>query len=173
MPQLLTLVDATGTARRLQALACAGYGLGEVAAALESRRLTVQGWRRMHHPRVRSDTQSLVATLYARWWDTEGPSNAARMYAARHGWLPFEAWTDTILDDPAAAPYSDPEALAYLDWVLLDQVVHRRRGFLALNEAERLHLYREHAGRGGTPRSFRDRYRPVPAPILRWLQEHA
>jgi hypothetical protein len=173
VPQLLTLVDATGTARRLQSLACAGYGLGDVAEALESRRLTVQGWRRKRHPLVRSDSRDLVATLYARWWDTDGPSQAARSYAAKHGWLPFEAWTDDILDDPQAAPYSDPEALAYLDWVLLEQVRSRRREFRALSDAERLYLFRLHMGQGGTSRGFRDRYRPVSAEVLRWLQEHA
>lgn len=165
------LVDSTGTARRLQSLACAGYGLGELSKVLECRRLTIQSWRRQRHRAVRLDTAESVKWVYDTLWDTEGPSQSARAYADRSGWLPFEAWTDTTIDDPYALAYQ--EAIQSIDWVLLDLVTERRRQFMALNDAERLYLYRLCRDRGMTPRGFRDRYRPVPAPVLRWLQEHA
>lgn len=166
-----SLVDAVGTARRLQALACAGYGLGEIAKMLGSRRLTVQSWRRQRHRLVRMETRVIVGDLYDRLWCTDGPSQSARIYADRNGWLPFEAWTDELIDDPTAVAYQ--EAHLSIDWVLLDLVKTRHRQFMVLNDAERLYLYRACVARGMTPRGFRDRYRPVPAPVLRWLQEHA
>lgn len=164
-------VDATGTARRLHALARAGYSNADIGQYLDRHTITVARWRIVQPgDAVSVATHQMIAALYERLWGTEGPSPAAKRYAERTCLLPFEAWTDATIDDPQALPYSDREANEYIDEVLLQAVIRRERKFLELSDMERLRLYRQHVAGGGTPRSFRDRYRPVPAAVLRWLQ---
>lgn len=170
-PRGPVMVDATGTARRLQALAVAGYSSSDIAARLGRHAITVAHWRNAQSGQVvTAETRGLVADLYERLWGTDGPSVVAQRRAAQAGMQPFEAWTDAIIDDPTAAPYSDPEAVQFVDEVLVKAVVRGQRPFLDLSPAEQLQLYRAHVAAGRSVRSFRDRYRPVPAPILKQLQ---
>lgn len=95
-------VDATGTARRIQALVVDGYDfthLGEMAGR-------GRGWVRnlvfVRSPRVHVDTAATVKELFDRLANQPGPSKRARTLAARYGWVPALAWDD--IDDPGEHP---------------------------------------------------------------------
>lgn len=163
-------VSGIGAARRLQALCCAGYSNEDIGKRIGRRALTVAHWRHCQPGQlITRQTHDLIATVYNDLWDTKGPSVVASRYAQRAGYLPFEAWTEETIDDPNASPYS--EAASFVDEELLRRVRTHKRDFIELTPAEQLALFSAHMAAGGTPRGFRDKYRPVPIHILRWLQE--
>jgi hypothetical protein len=105
------LVDATGTRRRLQALAAAGWPLARLAARL--------GWERgnlgavMRQRKVTAVTAARVRELYDELWDQPCPAADAReregirravAHARRVGWAPPMAWDDEAMDDPRGRP---------------------------------------------------------------------
>lgn len=98
-------VDATGTRRRLEALACLGWSLRSLADALGvNRELLEQACRRRY---VTAETARLVGWMYDRMSMTPrtGPVRAVAMTrnrAARLGFVPPLAWDD--IDDPAETP---------------------------------------------------------------------
>lgn len=100
------IVDATGTRRRLQALAAIGWPFRALADPLGYRDPTAVA--RLAHPstaRVNARTAAAVTTLYDRLSMTPGPSSHTRGRAIRAGWAPPLAWdSDADLDDPGAAP---------------------------------------------------------------------
>lgn len=111
-----TIVDATGTRRRLQALVAIGWTQTRLAAELGCHpgniNPLVLGTR---CPRVQHDTTVRVAALYDRLWDQEPPVTnnhqragiaRAKAVAAQHGWAPPIAWDDDTIDDPAAEPFT-------------------------------------------------------------------
>lgn len=168
----MVLKPSIGVARRLQALAVAGYGSGEIAHHLVAARWRVVRWRQPFCRQVQLTTHQRVAYTYERLYHTDGPSTLARQHALALGWQPIDAWTDHTIDDPDAAPYSDPEQSNHIDWILLDRIRRRQQpgGYALLTPSEQLVLLREHFLRGGgTLRGFRDRYRPVPIEPLRRL----
>src|SRR5687767_5518228 len=141
-----TRINSIGAARRLQALAAAGYGTGQIAHHLAAPRWRVTRWRQPHCQQVWLATHQRIDYLFQRFYHTDGTSDLAREHARRLGWQPVDAWTDRTIDDPTAQPYSDPAQTDHVDWVLLDQVRNRERhqGFLQLTNPERLVLLREH-----------------------------
>ena len=116
-------VDASGTARRIQALCCLGWSIDRLARELghSSRSL----WRWIEGARIRSDRAEGVKALYERLWDKPaprlwerdgGPVQAMR-YAQKRGWAPPMAWDDGYgphgIDNPAATPSQWIEATRY------------------------------------------------------------
>jgi hypothetical protein len=100
-------VDPVGTARRLQALACAGWSAVDIAAAVRTSPGVVQGWQHGALTWIFRRSAVKVAALYDAVWDRPPPGRYAvkvRNLAARAGWLPPAAWDDDMIDDPAAAP---------------------------------------------------------------------
>jgi len=157
-----TTVDAVGVARRLQALACAGYGVTPLADLLAAQRMHVKAWQRHRWHQVHLSTHERIDYTYQKLWDTDGGSTQARDHAGRRGWQPFEAWTDATIDDPAAYPYGDPVQVGYIDRVLIKRVWEGKRPYLDLTAAEKIELLTRHLANDGSMRGFRDRYRPVP-----------
>lgn len=94
-----TLVDATGTWRRLEALIAIGWPKTTLA-----RRLGVGRALQFPRDRVQARTAEKVRALYAELAWTPGPSDTARLYAKRHRFLTPSWWDDEALDDPAAQP---------------------------------------------------------------------
>lgn len=97
-------VDATGTRRRLQALAAIGYTQDDIAARIG----TVQ----RHIPNLTSQdkvsgiTASRVAKVFNELHMIPGPSSIAARRAKLKGWaLPLQ-WDEDTIDDPAAEPYT-------------------------------------------------------------------
>jgi hypothetical protein len=128
-----TLVDATGTRRRLQALVVAGWSeraLADAAWLPPTRlRLIASGAR----PEVTAATARRVVRLYNELWDqapaqrTRGErisAAMARAFAAAHGWAPAMAWDDETIDDPRARPQGVPAR--HMPRAEPAQVGHRR-----------------------------------------------
>jgi len=108
-------VNATGTHRRIQALAAAGWPL------------LVIGREMGMHPQymhfllqrdgVYGSTAQRTAQTYNRLWnvapESTGVSRLAaaqtRAWAARQGWVLPAAWDDDTIDDPAAQPEQPAE----------------------------------------------------------------
>jgi hypothetical protein len=98
-------VDATGTRRRLQALATAGWSAQVIADLLGVGPKThICRIRAGARARVLRSTAQRVQALYDELWDRPGPSLYARNYAAKRAWALPLAWDDDTIDDPAAAP---------------------------------------------------------------------
>lgn len=133
-------VDATGTARRLQALAAIGWPSDELGRRLGCTDVAIQQWRRRRYPVVYRRNARRVAALYDRLSATPGPSSVTRARAARSGWVPPLLWEGIDIDDPAAAPVVDePTPIRPRGRVDLDEVEHLEWCGLSRHEiAERL-----------------------------------
>lgn len=100
--------DATGTVRRLQALAAAGVPLPVIAARLGVTNQAVDHARaRRNGHLVRVDVAQRVREAYDELWNYPTPSRKTRTCALRRGWLPPMAWDDGTIDDPDAEPYRE------------------------------------------------------------------
>lgn len=95
------LVDPTGTARRLQALAVMGWGLHALAAELDMHPHHVSRMR-LGRRQVYRRGAVAVARVYERLCMTPGPDPKATGHALRMGWMPPLAWDDETIDDPGA-----------------------------------------------------------------------
>jgi len=147
-----TLVDPTGTRRRLQAL---------VAAGRTQRWLTRRlGWARntfyavmYYQDHVSAATARTVITLYDQLWD-QPPSQAtpqqrtavrkARQLADLRHWPPAQAWDDETIDDPraSAADYQRKPRLSQAALVEEAEELFRVHGLDRNQAAERLGVSR-------------------------------
>lgn len=104
MGQTGRLVDATGTRRRIQALAALGWTYLEIAEVCGA---TTRGWARetLDQPRVHSATAARVFDAYEQMSMTVPTGKyrtRGRLSAQRKGWPPPLAWDD--IDDPSETP---------------------------------------------------------------------
>lgn len=129
------VTDATGTVRRIRALARIGWTYTHIADAARTS-------RRIEHYAGQKWVTHEVAAAIDRAYDllsmTPGPSFRTANRAAKAGWLPPLAWDDASLDDPAAQPAEaaaddqhedyDPitVALAVDGRLTHEQISHRR-----------------------------------------------
>lgn len=100
------LVDATGTRRRINALAAIGWPAHEIG-----RRIGVTGEavrQYTSHEVVQQATAEKVAAVYDELSMIPGPSKRMASYAARQGWAVPLMWDEEDLDDPAAVPHNPP-----------------------------------------------------------------
>jgi hypothetical protein len=104
-------VDAAGTHRRVQALACNGWSLARICGRLGMLRSNFGAL--MDRGQVTAATARAVRALYDELWDQAPPegthhekaaASRARNYARARGWAPPAAWDDDRIDDPQAAP---------------------------------------------------------------------
>jgi hypothetical protein len=98
-------VDATGTHRRIQALAVAGHSLGFIGKELGITQQAVSSLLRKQV--VWADSAVKVADLFDRLL-VVGPSSRARSCALRRGWAPAFAFDN--IDDPNETPDLGVEA---------------------------------------------------------------
>lgn len=112
-----SVVDATGTRRRLQALVATGWPQARLAELAHLRRATVARIVHGQHVTVHAGTARAVAELYDRVWDVPPPLGGhaekiaaarARHVAGRNRWPPPLAWDDDQLDNPRARPQGWP-----------------------------------------------------------------
>jgi hypothetical protein len=132
-------VDATGTIRRLRALAAIGHSARQVAHELSVDPSWIRALYRGEHTHVHADTAERFSALYERLQGTPGPSQAARRMARRRGWSPPLAWDD--IDNPAAEPVVADDT-PIVDWVAVELALKGSR--VRLIPLERLHAV--HAG---------------------------
>jgi hypothetical protein len=97
--------DATGSSRRLRALAVGGWPTRDLARCLGARDpSTVQDIAAGRCSTIRLRTAVAIEELYDELWDRPGPSPRTAAIAARKGWLPALAWDDDVIDDPDHLP---------------------------------------------------------------------
>lgn len=108
-----TVVDATGTRRRLQALAVLGWSQPRLAARLGIATDHLSCIVRGRIERVKSSTAAAARDLYDELWNTpptglnpveNSAIRRARNAAVARGWAPPMAWDDDSIDDPGAEP---------------------------------------------------------------------
>lgn len=102
-----TVIDASGTRRRIQALVAIGWSQSKIAARL--------GWTPanlsalLRRDRTIAATARAVRDLYEELWDQAPPEDThrdkiaaarARNHATKCGWLPPAAWDDDLIDIP-------------------------------------------------------------------------
>ncbi len=103
------LIDATGTRRRLQALAVLGWtaaAIGERMGDLSARHVQTLITRELVHRR----TAAQVAAVYEQLSGTPGGSSITRSRAVAKGWAPPLGWDEGQIDDPAAVSHTEIEA---------------------------------------------------------------
>jgi hypothetical protein len=94
-------VDATGSARRLQALAINGWPTRNLAKQLGHKDpATIQHIANGKTPTIRLRTKDGIRDLYNQLWDQPGPSKRTASIAKARGWLPALAWDDDLIDRP-------------------------------------------------------------------------
>jgi hypothetical protein len=94
-------IDATGSRRRLQALAVNGWPTRNLAAQLGQKHgTTVQDIASGKTPTIRLRTSDGIRGLYEQLWDQPGPSQRTAAIAKGKGWLPALAWDDDLIDRP-------------------------------------------------------------------------
>lgn len=98
-----TLIDGTGTRRRLQALTAIGWRYSDVAQRMGVN-LSLVGRLAIADGPVHRHTAGAVAGVYDELSMTPGPSRRCRALALRRNWPPPLAWDDDSIDDPAARP---------------------------------------------------------------------
>ncbi|WP_020135106.1 hypothetical protein [Streptomyces sp. 351MFTsu5.1] len=105
------IVDGTGTRRRMQALAVAGWPSKSV-----HRRVNVGGAQTFERLRYRTKVTARLARAVRDFYDEVSAKTAedygvepwcaarCRTYAAKHQWAGPEAWDSDTIDDPDAHP---------------------------------------------------------------------
>lgn len=117
-----SLVDATGTRRRLQALVCMGWTGAELMGRLgkdpgqSTRFLTAQ--------LVQEGTRAAVAALYDELWNVTPPdsygSRRARLRAQRNNWIAPLGWDDIDTDPEPVVIVKDADRSAWM----VDELAH-------------------------------------------------
>ena len=125
MRQRRGFIEATGTRRRLQALALAGWTAARVGQRLGVIQRNISRVRHGDIRRVRATFAASVALLYdAEAGRPDLIARADRELPSGKAWLPARMWTPQTIDDPHAdplAPMAQPigvrrrlQALAYI-----------------------------------------------------------
>ena len=99
-------VDATGSRRRLQALAALGWSGQDMAGYLgrcdKQHVLNIMAGR---NATVRGYMADDIRRMYDDLWDRQGSSERTRRWAAARGFCVPMAWDDDSIDNPAAVPH--------------------------------------------------------------------
>lgn len=121
------LVDIIGSQRRLQAMACDGWGSNEVGGLLSIHPSQVRRHRGGNPHRRTTITWGLheaYRELFEKIQsqaDPSGPSEWTRRHAERLKYVPAERWEDGTIDDPAAEPL--PPLPDTEDWVAVTAMI--------------------------------------------------
>lgn len=104
------MVDATGTRRRLEALAAIGHTGRQIGVAMgrppASSRALVSKWRSPSRVRIDTRIADHVAQVYDHLSGHPGPSHLVRVRALTAGCLPPAAWAGVDIDDPDSQPHT-------------------------------------------------------------------
>lgn len=100
------LVDATGTHRRLQALATLGWSIRALEQYVGVKQYRFNSLR--PSSTVHRETAELVRYVYDQLWNTPAPAGRSSAWtktnARKNGWHVPAAWDDDEIDDPKAKP---------------------------------------------------------------------
>jgi hypothetical protein len=99
-----TRFPITGTRRRLQALMAIGYSQSWLCEQIRDSKWGNHTLWTDRHDQVTAAIAARVVELFDSLQLVPGPSDRARLWAARNGWpAPFD-WDEEDIDDPAATP---------------------------------------------------------------------
>lgn len=133
-----SMIDGTGTRRRVQALVAAGWSIKDQADRLG--RCQRNHGHTFRQERVLVCTYRQIRRLYEELSPIPAPAGyaatRAKAMAARNGWLPPLAWDDDI-DDPSAQPYAATDADSFVDDVAVARALRGER--IRLTRLERHH----------------------------------
>ncbi len=110
--------SATGTRRRLQALAVNGWGLQHLADLTDVPMTTLHALRNGKIGQTRPAYWRAVRDIYDELGDDQGPNRQAADKASRLGWLPPFAWDEPDLDPEPPGLNDDA-----VDQVAVDRVM--------------------------------------------------
>lgn len=130
--------DATGTARRLQALAAIGWSSDSLTPHTGITVRYLSNLRAHRRRQVRRETAAAISRVYDQLWNQPGPSRHMRARAHHFRWAPPMAWDDQSIDDPAAQPDLGRPGRGRID---LADITHLEAyGYTRTAIAERLHV---------------------------------
>lgn len=144
-----TLIDGTGTARRVQGMAVQGWTYRQIGERLDCAWQYVQKIADRENPKVRIDTADRVRAIAADLAFRPGTSQVSRRRALDKGWVPLGAWPDGQVDNPhataevAALTSTKGKLTGGFDPVKVERAIQGTR--LKLTSVERLHAV--HVGR--------------------------
>ena len=124
------LVDATGTRRRIQALALQGFPYRFLGPLLDVHPKWLSNIHRDRH--VTAHLARTAMRVYDRLWNADPVEHGVPSWSASRvrtdargkGWAPALAWDDDTIEDPAARPdYGSPSnrpgaTLAEIEWLM-------------------------------------------------------
>lgn len=148
-------VDATGTRRRIQALACLGWTLTEQA---RRHGVTIGSYTQLldRHVVLKS-TADRIRALYDQLSMTVAPTGygatRVRNIAREHGWFAPLAWDDDIIDDPAAVPQILPPVGTVppgVDELAIQHLAAGHRPWAALDTTTRAEVVRRMCASGAS-----------------------
>jgi len=162
-------VDATGSRRRIQALAAIGWSLGEQSRRLGlnasmAHKITIRSW-------VWPQTADKIRALYDELSMVPGPSQRARNDAKRRGWLPPLAFDDDTIDDPAARPSIGAYQPRVFDEVAVQRAMRGDR--VHLRPVERAEVVRRLTDAGRSAAEIAERLRTTPRSVQRMRGKEA
>lgn len=106
-------VDATGTRRRLEALAALGWSARHIGLAMgrpaASSRALVCTWKHRGRRVIDARTAAQVASVYEQLRQSPGSNSVVRINALRTGFREPGAWAGVDIDDPEARASTDDE----------------------------------------------------------------
>lgn len=112
-------IDATGTRRRLQALAAMGYHHEGVADMLDMDRTNIWRLATRYKELVFAQTARDIDALFRKLQMTPAPPGRGAVQAInrakRNGWAPPLAWDEDTIDNPSAMPDLGKEEKDWLD----------------------------------------------------------
>jgi hypothetical protein len=127
-------VPSVGAMRRMQALACLGWGVGSLSAHSGVSAATLEDVRKGNAPRARAATVAIIAQMYEELSMTPGPSERAAREARAKGWAPPLLWDDEWLDDPNGRPEDNTPAPGRVDLPRLLEAIAKGTTDVAMAE---------------------------------------
>lgn len=107
-------VDATGTIRRIRALAAMGHTLISICTEAGYGHNRVEQLAAGVTTTVTAETAATVAAIYKRLAHKPGPSKQTRAFARKNGWHGPLAWDD--IDDPNCEPEKSERYVAVVKY---------------------------------------------------------
>lgn len=104
-----TLINATGSRRRLEALAALGHTARTIGAHMPNRpagsiRALVCTWKHRDRRLIDAGTAADITRVYEQLRDQPGTNTVVRINALRAGYRTPDAWDGLDIDDPGARP---------------------------------------------------------------------
>lgn len=150
-------VPNVATRRRIEALQCMGWSLGEIGRRLGVSRQAVGQCRR--RDRVQVGHAARIAAVFDELAMRPGPDMKTRAWAAKSGYAPPLAWDDDAIDDPKAKPYGvsrrHHRQAPVVDEVAIARALDGDR--VALTKDERLVVVEQLAAEGLSDAQIADR----------------